>query len=217
MNDHTAPTKRCKKCGVEYPATAEYFYKCGTGNRYLRGECKKCRDAYVQEWCDRNRPKRRKIVKRYDDANRDKQRAWRLQNADYLKSYFRRYYAENRDRVQAKNRAWYEANRDRVRKYKQMWQKVNRHKIVASGNRRRALIRASKGNHTPEDIALIYTSQRGLCWWCGCNVGETYHVDHRIPLSRGGSNAPDNLVISCPACNQSKYNKLPHEWNGRLL
>jgi 5-methylcytosine-specific restriction endonuclease McrA len=41
-----------------------------------------------------------------------------------------------------------------------------------------------------------------------------------IPLDRGGSNGPENIVIACPECNHSKHNKLPHEWNGsggRLL
>ena len=31
-----------------------------------------------------------------------------------------------------------------------------------------------------------------------------YHVDHDIPLARGGSNNPDNWVSSCSRCNLSK-------------
>ena len=31
-----------------------------------------------------------------------------------------------------------------------------------------------------------------------------YHVDHRMPLSLGGSNYPDNLQLLCPTCNLSK-------------
>lgn len=31
-----------------------------------------------------------------------------------------------------------------------------------------------------------------------------WHVDHVIPVSRGGLDAPDNLVLSCAACNIEK-------------
>jgi 5-methylcytosine-specific restriction endonuclease McrA len=50
-------------------------------------------------------------------------------------------------------------------------------------------------------------------------VGDTYHVDHVVPLVRGGSDDPSNLVIACVPCNLSKGDKLPHEWkrSGRLL
>jgi 5-methylcytosine-specific restriction endonuclease McrA len=44
-------------------------------------------------------------------------------------------------------------------------------------------------------------------------VGDKYHVDHVVPLSRGGSDGPENIVISCPRCNCSKSSKLPEEWN----
>jgi 5-methylcytosine-specific restriction endonuclease McrA len=40
-----------------------------------------------------------------------------------------------------------------------------------------------------------------------------------VPLSRGGSNGPENIVIACPTCNLAKKDKMPHEWpeGGRLL
>lgn len=37
-------------------------------------------------------------------------------------------------------------------------------------------------------------------------------VDHVVPLSRGGADDAENIVISCPTCNLHKHNKLPHEW-----
>jgi len=35
--------KACKKCGVEYPLTEEYFSKCGNDKQYWEGRCKGCR------------------------------------------------------------------------------------------------------------------------------------------------------------------------------
>jgi 5-methylcytosine-specific restriction endonuclease McrA len=76
---------------------------------------------------------------------------------------------------------------------------------------------AARGSHTADDIEAIYASQKGRCYWCQERVGKDYHVDHRIPMSRGGTNNPDNIVIACPHCNQSKKDKLPHEWAGQLF
>ena len=60
-------------------------------------------------------------------------------------------------------------------------------------------------------------SQKNRCWWCGKKLKGSYHVDHRIPLSRGGSNWPENIVIACPFCNLSKCDKTPLEFAGRLF
>lgn len=48
------------------------------------------------------------------------------------------------------------------------------------------------------------------CFWCGAVVTfEESTVDHRIPLSRGGSNRSDNLVLACKTCNHARGNDLP--------
>ena len=83
----------------------------------------------------------------------------------------------------------------------------------------RARRRQAKGTHTAQDIQKQYANQKGRCYYCHTKISGVYHIDHVIPLSRGGTNWPDNLVIACPSCNRSKYNKLPHEWaeGGNLL
>src|SRR3546814_18918243 len=69
--------------------------------------------------------------------------------------------------------------------------------------RRRAQAVSSGGEFTAEDIDAMLAAQKKKCWYCGTKL-TAYHVDHRIPLARGGSNGPENLVIACPACNLSK-------------
>lgn len=88
---------------------------------------------------------------------------------------------------------------------------------VARTARRRSRLKQAKGSYTADDIKVQLKSQRGKCWWCGRKVGQKFHVDHLIPLARGGTNEPRNIVISCPTCNVTRRDKLPHEWNGRLL
>jgi 5-methylcytosine-specific restriction endonuclease McrA len=52
-----------------------------------------------------------------------------------------------------------------------------------------------------------------FCRWC-CRplTAGNRHVDHVVPLSRGGLHIPDNLVASCGTCNHRKSNKLVAEW-----
>lgn len=70
---------------------------------------------------------------------------------------------------------------------------------------------------TPLDVEEMYNSQKGLCWWCGKPLPEDFHIDHRVPLARGGTNDPGNLCCACPECNIAKHDKMPWEFCGRLL
>ena len=48
------------------------------------------------------------------------------------------------------------------------------------------------------------------CFYCHApNV--TLQIDHVVPYSRGGTNAPWNLVAACVPCNGSKTNFAPSE------
>ena len=38
--------------------------------------------------------------------------------------------------------------------------------------------------------------------------GATFHVEHIIPTSAGGSDEPTNLAWACPSCNLKKSNRL---------
>lgn len=50
-----------------------------------------------------------------------------------------------------------------------------------------------------------------MCYYCGRH-GPDGHVDHLIPLSRGGTDDLENLVWSCEPCNLGKGAKTPGEW-----
>lgn len=49
-------------------------------------------------------------------------------------------------------------------------------------------------------------------WRCACPCQRTlyagYHVDHRIPIARGGANEPSNLQLLTPKCNLRKSAKV---------
>lgn len=55
----------------------------------------------------------------------------------------------------------------------------------------------------------IYERDGGRCRHCGGPVHpqEIWHVDHFIPLAKGGTNDLENLVLSCIRCNLEKAAK----------
>ena len=70
--------------------------------------------------------------------------------------------------------------------------------------KRRAMLLHAEGWWTKDDVIAMYRDQRGLCLYCNIALLQGYHIDHKTPLSRGGTNWPDNLCLACPDCNRSK-------------
>lgn len=50
--------------------------------------------------------------------------------------------------------------------------------------------------------------------WCrGCGrADDQLHVDHLLPLSRGGNSDQSNLALLCRSCNARKSTKTWDEW-----
>ena len=54
------------------------------------------------------------------------------------------------------------------------------------------------------------------CVYCATPLTpESATIDHVLPLSRGGTHAPGNLVVACHDCNQLKGDQLPLEFFAR--
>lgn len=189
----------------------------------LASRCKECmredskqfreqNPEYGKQWRERNH----EYLKEYRDEHREQLREYRLGKShteEYRanrRQYKRRWYAKNKERM----RQYYQENRDKLLEYQHRYWKENPEQLRVISARRRERAIENGGTHTAADIKRQYKAQRGRCYYCGIKVGKVYHVDHVIPLARGGSNGPENLVIACPACNLSKSAKLPHEWAG---
>lgn len=60
----------------------------------------------------------------------------------------------------------------------------------------------------------IHKKSKGRCSHCGRNIqiGDSFTIEHVIPLSRGGSNNIKNLVGLCKTCNNKKQDMIyqPH-------
>lgn len=153
--------------------------------------------------------------KAYDIAHREEIRAWK-------KAYYEAHKAEIKARTKAYREAHKAERRAYIKTYGKVYYETHKEEAYEYNRTRRARKINAQGKHTAQDVQAQYTRQKGECYYAACGhskLGKVYHVDHIIPLSRGGSNGPENLVIACPTCNLSKHNKLLHEWveGGRLL
>lgn len=83
----------------------------------------------------------------------------------------------------------------------------------------REIIRRRQAMNTDPDLAKQIRDRDGnTCRYCGCNVnwrdrksesGGTY--DHVIPISQGGTDGADNIVVSCRMCNTRKGARTPEQ------
>lgn len=155
------------------------------------------------------------------------QRRWKKENRDYLNRYSVERSRRNKQRVaevkQAsyrrhsakrtqKSRERYWADAEASRKYFRDRYAANiehnrANARVQALNRRAALSEIPK--MTEGIIQRLEDLQQGACWFCGSDIRGGYHVDHFMPICRGGTNADDNLSLLCPRCNHSKNGKLP--------
>ena len=174
----------------------------------------------------RSSPEGREAKARYN-------RRYRQKNRERLREKDRQYSRDNREKRAAANRRYreenaealreYEAKRSKTPKRRALSRRVNREwhannpaKAKAKKARRRAAEATADGTITAADIRAQKKRQRGRCYWCSEKVGRDFHVDHFVPLSKGGSNGPENVVIACPPCNLRKNNLLPSEFAGVL-
>jgi 5-methylcytosine-specific restriction endonuclease McrA len=56
--------------------------------------------------------------------------------------------------------------------------------------------------------AMKQRQQMRCACGCGRSLWAGFHVDHIVPLARGGTNGPENLQLLAPVCNLRKGAKL---------
>ena len=102
---------------------------------------------------------------------------------------------------------------DAIRLHDREWR---RNYLRARAVIRRVRQQAAQGRYNADDIELLFKRQKGRCGWCRAKLNRTKpratHVDHVIPLTKGGSNKRSNLLLACRSCNSHKSNKMPEIW-----
>lgn len=116
------------------------------------------------------------------------------------------------------NHEWYVKNRERKLAYDKQWQKDNRQKLLDTKKRYRDAnnVRARGWSHNrrAKTQGVVINKEEVVNWHtrvCGiCNllIEGAFHIDHKIPLAKGGLHVVENLQLAHPSCNLKKKDKL---------
>lgn len=156
-------------------------------------------------------------VRLYNEKHKEKKRLvsakWRKEHMEEMRLYrqvnkehYRLYFIERRkDKEFRKRGNLYCAN----------YYKKHKEEFNAYSAMRRALkLAVTVGNLA--EIKEIYRCAKEdpkvRCYLCGklISIGHR-HVDHIVPLSKGGAHRPSNLAVACDDCNLCKCDKMPEE------
>ncbi len=166
--------------------------------------------AKVREWKKNNPEKEKAYQEKWSEKNRE-------QIASRMKGYNSRRYADNPDLFKARAISWYQRNKEKLR-VKRKSVTVHRAAMLRqyANQRLQSIALGSEPKSESQVVELIVALRSGKdtkCFYCGKSLfGNPIHIDHMVPISKGGKHEASNLCASCPACNLSKNDKTIEEW-----
>lgn len=158
-----------------------------------------------RKWREKNREKVRESHRKYYHAHT-------REILDKKREYKRQWYLKNRERLQEKRHA----NRERECEYEREYYRNHPWLRAKKNGARRAKLLEVGGSFTIEEINQLFELQHGICPYCnkllyGC-LNDAPHIEHKVPVSRGGSNDISNLCIAHASCNLKKGAKTDEEY-----
>lgn len=110
------------------------------------------------------------------------------------------------ERAKANQKRWYRENQNRLRARARTYATSVTGKAVRRHHEHKR--RATVGTYTENQLQARINFYGHRCYLCGCDwdalPSKQKHVEHVIPLSRGGTNWPANLRPACEFCNLRK-------------
>ena len=146
----------------------------------------------------------------------------------YQREWAKAHYDENKDKLNKRRRERRKANgttkrnrdeivpRDHAEEMR-VWRAANPNKARALRHRYKARRRGNGGSYTTDELKRLFEAQNGKCFYCGELIFSSFdkelHVDHKIPLIRGGTNDISNIALACSKCNLAKHTKTAEEFS----
>ena len=174
-----------------------------------RAACRKYHRAHSKEIVARHRERRKgDCSKEREAARRRYARMSEDEKAKYAAAQKAYYEAKKPERL-AKNKVRFKEKRDQywpaIMEYRRQHPEIN----IAGRARRRAA-----GTPPPAVLRELLRAATACCY-CGVSFYEPAvkkHIDHVVPVSRGGSGDITNLAVACATCNLRKSSKTLDEW-----
>ena len=187
-------TKICTKCGTELELNSDNFYKQASNKDGYQNYCKVCRKAI------------------------DKARVHTQEYKDTRNKQFRDRYAtdkEFRDNIKekVKPRKQTEKYKKQAREYQKQYRIDNPDKCFNKQCRYRAREKEQGEGIAKEQWKELNEFFEWCCAYSWMPLKKEYrHIDHIIPLSKGGVNEVWNLIPCMDSYNCCKNNREPLAW-----
>ena len=193
-----------KRCSMECRDKRKKDY----ASEYRKNNSNRAKEL-ASQW-RKNNPDRCKELNRQwreDNLGKSKElnRQWRKDNLGKSKELNRQWRKDNPDRCKKLSRQWYEKNIDKHREYGLQWAIKNSDKKNKKSAERYRKLGGRKPRRYWPDLYLRDGPVCGICKEFLNPIIEDFHVDHIIPVSKGGSSEKENLQISHSVCNLEKH------------
>ena len=194
-------TKQCNKC-KEY-RTLDNFSKDKSKKDGFRTICTPCGKQYIKN----NKKRIRERQQKYYQDNKENiylvHEKYVKDNKEKILEKQRQYREDNKEKRKKSFKSWYEKNKE----YHRNWKLNNKHLVRQYNSNRRAR-KMSQLGFLPDNYIEILEQYDTHCRYCNLDLRTNqYHIDHIIPLSRGGMHDFTNMQLICPTCNFSKGSK----------
>lgn len=160
--------------------------------------CSNCKQE--KELQDFNNYKRAKDGKQHycRDCTKSFKETWRTANKEYVVEY---------------KALWFQQNKEHVENYTQNW-RINNVERTAMHTATRKARKFNNGYEDTSEYRLaVKNTETIICPYCGTKIkGTEVHLDHKIPLCRGGGELIENLEPICPTCNLKKNSMTKDEY-----
>jgi 5-methylcytosine-specific restriction endonuclease McrA len=201
--------KTCTKCGKT--KAREEFSKRTRSHDGLVAACKVCNREYRQANAEKIAERRRKYEQANAEKISDRKREYRQVNAEkiseYQRAYHLTYYPANAEKIAEYQREYEQANAEKISERRRKYYRANPDVYSAARHRRRA--RLAGAPHEPYNRTDIFAAYGNTCAYCDA---PAEHIDHVVPISKGGADAAHNLLPACAPCNLSKSDKSLADW-----
>jgi len=179
---------------------------------------------YQKEYAKQNKKAIADYQKEYVRQNKEflakKNIEYRKQNKESIKINKEKWYKQNKKAKIEYQKEYAKQNKEAVSKYKKEYAKTEIGRLAKknSENKRRKIKVASADGTVPQKMTYPLTKelqellhiQDYKCNNCRCDItNNNHHLDHHVPLSKGGIHSISNVVFLCPPCNLKKSATMP--------
>jgi len=168
----------------------------------------KDRKKYFQEYYKKNKDKILKYQRKHWSKHLENCRKWNKNNVEIILENSRKRRRDNPEYC----REWQKDNSKRVLEIKRKYSKTEKGRATAQ---RRDVKRRIKERDIINTLTLnewldILEAYNYKCAYCGVEFDceNLPEKDHVIPISKGGDNTKENVVLACRSCNASKGNRI---------